>query len=49
MFKLPSVTKMIAVLAVAFVIAIGVSSCASQKMGCPGSITQAEKPAESHS
>ncbi|MBX7109925.1 MAG: hypothetical protein K1X61_14850 [Chitinophagales bacterium] len=44
-----SVSRLLAVIALAFVITIAVTSCGSQKMGCPGSITQSEKPAASHS
>lgn len=49
MFNRPSVFRLLALIAFAFVITIAVTSCGSQKMGCPGSITQSEKPAASHS
>ncbi|HUM47563.1 MAG TPA: hypothetical protein PLD84_11575 [Chitinophagales bacterium] len=45
----PSVFKAIALFAVALVLAVAVSSCGSQKMGCPGSITSTEQPAAAHS
>ncbi|MBK9730047.1 MAG: hypothetical protein IPO83_01965 [Chitinophagaceae bacterium] len=44
----PSVFKTMALCAMALVIAIAVSSCGSQKMGCPGSITKSEQPAAAH-
>jgi hypothetical protein len=49
MFNLPSISKTMTLLAVVLLIAFGISSCASQKMGCPGSITQTEEPSASHS
>lgn len=45
----PSIIKTIALLAVVFGIALSMSSCGTQKMGCPGSITQSEQPAQSNS
>ncbi len=49
MLNLPSISKTLALLAVIVMIAIGISSCASQKMGCPGSITKAEATSAKHS
>lgn len=45
----PSVLKSAAVLLLAFAMTLAVTSCGSQKMGCPGSITKSEQPAPSHS
>jgi hypothetical protein len=47
MLKLPSYIKNLALLAMVLGIALSISSCGTQKMGCPGSITKNEVSSES--